>query len=221
MNKIQRRIQILRFIGEQGAVTVEQISRRFGNKESAVRTLFGKLNLEQVRVGAIRYGLWRVGNQDILDEVNSYYPDRLPLLVRAFVLPELLHSLRVTDIRILLEKSKEIKVTNWVSESALRSMPAQIREIPYAKIPDAIFEVEFGKGIRRFYLEYERTFKNLAKYKRIFDYYDCRNDIGAKQIIYVTEDCKVKNRLSQLPKMDPKYVLYSWDELKDKYQKRR
>lgn len=216
--EIPKKIKILRFIAEQKIVTARQISKRYEIKETTAVRLFAKLHLEYIRFGRAGEGIWQIKDKEIMELIAKYYSDSPVFKAKGFVLPEVYHCLRITDIRILLELFFKQRIIDWQSEEYIRSLPAQVREFPYEKTPDAVFSVDFTGEVKRFYLEYERSFKSPGRYKNIFSFYDNQNHIQAGQIIYVCESTRIKELLKRMPKIDVKYVFYTWQELQAKYE---
>ena len=215
---IPKKVQILKFVAEQKFVTVGQVARKFNISKGSLRTWFYALNLAHIKFADISYGgVWKVGDNQSFRLIRRYYPQMPVLKLRRFTMPELEHCLRVNDIRILLENTSRFRVKDWQSEECIRATSVHLRDFPYNKIPDAVFKVDFGDDVLPQYLEYERSFKNLNRYKKIFGFYDSRPEISHGQVLYVCEQAKVKTKLARFPKMDSKYVFYTWLELNAKY----
>ncbi len=107
------------------------------------------------------------------------------------------HALGMNKIRIALEKSNQIKIAEWWSENYIRYSPLERRNgFTFNKIPDAIFWRERNDGTRqKFFLEYERSLKNRARYMELFESYAKREDVINKNVIYICNNEVIQKEL--------------------------
>ncbi|MBU0468988.1 MAG: hypothetical protein KJ736_08010, partial [Candidatus Omnitrophica bacterium] len=59
------KFQILRFVAEQGIVTVDNIKNKFNCKKESVRVIMSQLGISHYKYGDIQHGLWFIGDQKL------------------------------------------------------------------------------------------------------------------------------------------------------------
>ncbi|HOY09017.1 MAG TPA: hypothetical protein PLB05_02950 [Candidatus Omnitrophota bacterium] len=200
MNDIPIKIAILKFVAEQGVVTVDDVMRKFGRWSSSdpVRMTMTQVGITHQKFGSVKHGLWFIDKPELFALLRRYYRDIPKFKVRGMrLLLKVPHSLGVNHIRIGFEKSSKIKVVDWWSEEYIRALPPGKRDgITAHKIPDAIFWHQRKDGTHsKFFLEYERSLKAPHRYGKIFQFYDKRVDVKNKNVIYVCETEFVRDKL--------------------------
>ena len=202
MRAIPQKIHILKFIGEQGVVTISDITRHFScpDKYSYIRIALYKLGLAHVKYLDIHNGIWFIDNPDLYDLLRSYYPDFPQLEARLVGLGRVPHCLELNHIRTTLTHTHRITIDNWWSERCLWSLPLSKREeFCGDKIPDAIFWHKRRDGSRqKYFLEYERTLKSKDRYDEIFRTYARRRDVNNRNVIYICQTLKIKRQLENI-----------------------
>ena len=189
MFAIPQKIHILKFIGEQGVVSLDDIIRHLSqpDKSESIRRALYKLGVVQLHYPGIKHGVWFINKPELYELLSCYFPD-LPLLqVRSFQFTHILHNLELNRIRTAVEKSKQIVIDEWWSENYIHALsPALSSEASSPNIPDAIFWRKRLDGSRQqFFLEYERTLKNRDRYEDIFSSYVKREGVGNRNVIYI------------------------------------
>jgi hypothetical protein len=203
MTTIPQKIRILKFIAEQGVVTVDDISRvLFENdaKSTAIRIAMHKLKIGHAKFGNIKHGVWYIDKPELFDLLKTYFPDIPAFEVKPLLLYQVPHNLEINRIRIALEKTPNIAIDQWWSERFIRALPSPIGgRIAITNIPDAIFWRRRTDGTRqKFFLEYERTLKNKNRYEEIFCSYARREDVSHKNVIYICENDFIRQELEQV-----------------------
>lgn len=202
MSVIPKKIRILKFIAEQGVVTVDDINRGFfeDDKSSAVRVALHKLKIGHAKFGNIKHGVWYIDRQELFDLLITYFPNLPSFEVKPLLLYLIPHNLEINRIRIALEKNSHIAIDQWWSERFIRALPSPLGEgIANSKIPDAIFWRRRTDGTKqKFFLEYERTLKNKDRYEEIFRSYVRRHDVENKNVIYICENDFIREELTQV-----------------------
>ena len=145
-----------------------------------------------------------------------------------------IHDRKLTQLRFKME---EMGVDYWQTETTYYNK--------YKKNPDAIFEL----SNRKYAVEFERTFKDKNRYKKIFEKYSKVEKIDFSSIIYFTTEKEIFERLYSLIKnisvagidyngwqkeyrlaelddflVDDRFLVYKayideWNELTDKMKK--
>ncbi|MCA9408604.1 MAG: hypothetical protein H6755_05970 [Candidatus Omnitrophica bacterium] len=200
MSKIPNHIQILRYVAEQGIVTVADVMSKFARtgEGNAVRVSMNYTGISHHRYGKYKYGVWFVEDGDLFELLRSYYPKLPRFKVKGKnLLVKVEHSLGLNHIRNILEQSDRIKIVHWWSEEVIRALSFRDRGcIDSYKVPDAVFWRERKDGsLQKFYLEYERSLKTPIRYTRIFQYYAKREDVKDKNVIYICESDQIRDRL--------------------------
>ena len=206
MNGIPIKIEVLRFVAEQGVVTVDDVMRKFDRWSSCdpVRMTMPQMRITHQKFGSLKYGLWFIEKQELFAVLREYYRDIPKFKVRGMrLLLKVPHSLGVNHIRIVFEKSSKINVTDWWSEEYIRALPPGKRDgITAHKIPDAIFWHQRKDGTyKKFFLEYERSLKAPQRYGKIFRFYDKRSDVNNKNVIYICETEFIRDKLITIEKV--------------------
>ena len=142
MRAIPPKIYILKFVGEQGIVSVDDVTRHLfqPDKFRAVRIALHKLGVSHVKYTGVKHGVWFIDKPQLFDLLNFYFPE-LPLLEPHTVpVVQFPHYLELNRIRTILQKSSQITIDEWWSENYIRSLAPSIRtKICNPQIPDAIF----------------------------------------------------------------------------------
>jgi len=196
---IPPKIHILRFVGEQGVVSVDDVTRHLflPDKLSAVRIALYKLGLAHVKYKDIKHGVWFIDKPELFELINSYFPE-LPLFqIHIIPVAYYLHSLEINRIRTTLEKSNQISVDEWWSENYIRFLPSSIRsKFCTSQTPDAIFWIKKQDGTRQqFFLEFERTLKFKERYEEIFLSYAGRHDVQKRNVLYICQTQHIREEL--------------------------
>ncbi|MBU1862479.1 MAG: hypothetical protein KKH94_02305 [Candidatus Omnitrophica bacterium] len=203
IRNVPKKIKILKFVVEQGIVSVDDVKRKFDipDKSDVARKTMSELKISHVKYGSIKNGVWYVDRQELLNRLQSYYmkmPDFQPRKIRLHEVP---HALQMNHIRLMLEKSKEANVVAWQSEAYIRALPPYQRNgFGVKKMPDAIFfrGSNDGGAAKKYFLEYERTLKNKERYTDIWGHYMKRIDVTRKSVLYICENALCKARLLQM-----------------------
>lgn len=187
--KVPQKIKILRFIAEQGIVTVNDVQRFLGNRCSlnSMRVALYKLGLGRMQFPNVRHGVWYIKNQEQLDLLKIYYWDFPDISLKEVYLHQVPHALGMNQIRIALEQTDEIDIVEWWSESYIRALhPGMRHGFGTQRYPDAIFWRKRKDGTRqKYFVEYERSLKNRARYMRIFEFYANHEEVMNKNVIYI------------------------------------
>lgn len=189
MGGVPQKIQILRFIVEQGVVTLDDIERflRGENHAAAIRVALYKLGISHIKYGKIPHGVWFVDDPQTVELLKKYYKDLPQLSTRKVHLHHIPHALGINRIRNILYLTPYLKIDTWWSENYIRTLSPRMRfGISLARIPDAIFWRLRSDGSRqKFFLEFERTLKSKSRYVDIFQYYANRKDVLKKNVLYI------------------------------------
>ena len=197
------KMQILRFVAEQGIVRVSDVMEYFRRwkSEHSVRVTMNDLGITHQPYGGYKYGVWFVEDKKIFEMLKPYYDDIPNFKVRGkSLLVKVQHSLGMNHIRIMLENSEKIRIVKWWSEEYLRALPPFRRDgISMHKIPDAIFWHLRKDGTKqKFFLEYERSLKAPKRYSHIFQFYDKRHDVKNNNVIYLCDTDSIKVKLEKI-----------------------
>ena len=202
MDRIPKKIHILKFIAEQGIVTIGDIQRNIGEADDfeSIRVILYQLGIGHIKFGDIPHGVWFIKNQSSIEILKTYFKEFPNFPIRNVHLHLVPHALGMNKIRTILEQTSNIKVETWWSENYIRALsPAMRFGISLPKIPDAIFWRLRSDGSRqKFFLEYERTLKNKARYFELFQNYAKRSDSQSKSVIYICENDLIKTELERI-----------------------
>ena len=203
MRQIPLKIKTLRYVADQGVVSVEDVMKYFEEYSTvdAVRMAMSRLGIEHQPYGGIRYGIWFIADRKLFDQLREYYPGLQRYKVRGeSVIRKVPHSFGINYLRTMLEQSDKIKVVEWWSEEFIRSLPVYKRDgLTAHKVPDAIFwRQRKDKTRQKFFLEYERSLKSPVRYGRIFQFYAKRHDVGNRNVIYICETEQIRDKLVRI-----------------------
>ncbi|MBF0490211.1 MAG: hypothetical protein HQL15_06265 [Candidatus Omnitrophica bacterium] len=202
MYTVPQRIQILKFVGEQGIVSVADICRHLfqSDKFHTVRSTLYHLGVSHIRYNNIYGGLWYIENPKLYELLASYYPNLADFEVIPILGHLIPHYLGLNRIRSTFEFSKQITIDEWWSEHYIRVLPAVLRMRECTpKIPDAIFWRKKQDGSRqKFFLEYERSLKNMTRYEEIFSSYSKRPEVHGRNVIYLCDTSKIREELLRI-----------------------
>ncbi len=199
---ISQTIQILRFIAEQGLVSIDDINRYLfnENKFRIIRSILYRMGINHIRYCNYYGGLWSIDNQKHYDLLAKYFPQFPEFKVTSVSIGLIPHYLELNQIRIALEKSPKMSISQWWSETYIRALTPSMRAIvSNTKIPDAIFWRKRKDGNQqKFFLEYERSLKSKERYEEILSLYANREDVEGKNVVYICKDESIKNELSSI-----------------------
>ncbi len=202
MVSIPQKIKILKFIAEQGIVTVDDINRGLfeDDKSATIRVTLHQLEIGHAKFGNIKNGVWYIDKPELFDRLKIFFPKIPTFEVKPLLLYQVPHTLEINRIRITLEKTRHIDIDQWWSERFIRALPSPIGgKIATKNIPDAIFWRRRTDGaLQKFFLEYERTLKNKNRYEEIFCSYAKREDVNHKNVIYICENDFIKEELEHV-----------------------
>lgn len=124
MAVIPQKIQILKFIAEQGVVTVDDINRGLfeDNKSSIIRVTLHQLKIAHAKFGNIKHGVWYIDKPELFDLLKTFFPNIPALEVKPLLLYQVPHNLEINRIRIALEKASHIAIDQWWSERFIRAL---------------------------------------------------------------------------------------------------
>ena len=195
MKKIPLKARIIRYVCEQGIVSVEDLAAQFKSESSmdSFRVMMYQIGFTRMKYENAKYGVWCVQDPKLLDCLKKYYPELPRFQIRDASLYRVAHSLGLNYIRRTYERMKQLNITDWWTEEYIRALPCEQRkEISLRWCPDAVF---WRNTKQKIFLEYERTYKNIKRYALIFRAYEKRNDIGRKSVLYICEDEIIMRRL--------------------------
>lgn len=202
MSGVPQKIRILKFIVEQGVVTLDDIRRFLGseNHTDSIRVTLYQLGATHIKYGKIPYGVWSINNYQSIELLKTYYKDLPPLTTCKVHIHHIPHTLGINRIRNIFDQTPLLQIDSWWSENYIRALSPRMRfGISLARIPDAIFWRLRGDGSRqKFFLEYERTLKSKARYVDIFQYYANREDVLDKNVLYICENETIKDELRRI-----------------------
>ena len=206
------KIQMLRFIAEQGIVSLEDINRHFypdRNNSKAIRVTLYDMGVSHLRYYSpeVKNGVWYIGKQDLYNYLGTWYEDFFYMRTRTPLVHLIPHYLELNHIRTVLERDSGFNIDKWLSDSLLRFMPVYVREeYCSAKIPDAIFFRTRKDGSqKKFFLEYERSLKNTERYKEIFKTYIECEDITEKSVLYICHTPRIRSKLEAIHEHQTRY----------------
>lgn len=202
--KLSQKIQILKFVAEQGVVTVQDVKQWLGHSKHSdvARVTMNRLGLAFMPYGLIKHGIRYIQDEALLELLKTYDFDLPHLEPTKINISQVPHSLGLNQIRILLHKSKKLNVSKWVSENYLKASTLTKRDgLHLNKIPDAIFwhKTKEGKE-KKYFLEYERSLKNKKRYVDILTYYAQRDDVSNRNVIYICGNKKIEQELLRIEK---------------------
>lgn len=188
-------LSCLKWIGEQGTVTLEQLGRGLGTKwlERGWRYFYRRAEFwkHQRLVRIIRaekgrqlyFSLSERGRRQVSDATGCVVP---PPPSPA----ELIHTLRLTEFRIAAERADRVK--EWVSDRFVPLLP----DFPKNRLaefhPDALWVTKAGT---RILIEYERTWKTLKRRTekaRAFAREMAMTDRFMDRVVWVAEPAALK-----------------------------
>ena len=203
MRAVPQKIQILKFVGEQGIVTLSDVASHLScpHKLSYIRVALYKLGITHKKYREIPNGVWFVDNQALFDLLSAYYPDSPRFEVRPIVWHEIQHALELNRIRNTFLQTNIVTIDEWWSENYIRALPLSMKEYwdNGLKAPDAVFWRKRQDGTRqKYFLEFERTLKNTQRYEDIFCSYARRPDVKDRNVIYICGTPYIKERLQRV-----------------------
>jgi hypothetical protein len=223
---IPQKIHILKFVGEQGIVTIPDVARHLfqSDKLSYVRVTMHELGIAHMKYRDIPNGIWYIDNPKLFELLKSYFPQLPPFEVRPVTLHYVDHSLELNRIRTAFTKSNLISIDEWWSEDYIRALPNF--DFGNIKTPDAIFWRKRQDGTRqKVFLEYERTLKNKDRYKDIFRNYSKHKDVKNRNVIYLCQTStireellEVENKLAAIGKLEGAGLYFQFVTLENFYK---
>ncbi|MDE1920795.1 MAG: hypothetical protein KGJ09_07320 [Candidatus Omnitrophica bacterium] len=202
MRVIPQKIHILRFIGEQGIVSVFDVARHLfqSEKSDVVRITMHQLGVAHRRYPGIRFGVWYIDKPQLYDTLRDYFPDLPRFSVRPVFHDQIPHYLELNHIRTTFEQSSKFIIEQWWSEQYIRSLEPEERfSFANTKIPDAIFWRKRHDGsLQKYFLEYERSSKDRERYEAILCSYSKRQDARSRNVIYICQTPYIRERLATI-----------------------
>ena len=201
MRAIPQKIMILKFIGEQGIVTVSDVTRHLFEDEkfSCVRVIMHQLGIAHMKFREIPNGVWFIDNPELYKQLSLYFPDFLRFEVRSVVMHHIDHDLELNRIRTSFTRTHLITIDQWWSEKYIRALPIYLRRDFRIKFPDAIFWRKRHDGTsQKYFLEYERTMKSKERYENIFRSYVTNKEVKDRNVIYICADIHIKEELHNI-----------------------
>jgi len=202
MRAIPQKIYILKFIGEQGIVTVSDVARHLFQSEKAdiVRITMHQLGIAHRQYPGIQNGVWYIDNPKLYELLKFYFPNLPRFSVRPVFHDQIPHYLGLNRIRTTFERSSKFIIEQWWSEQYIRSLPIEERvSFSNSKIPDAIFWRKKQDGsLQKYFLEYERSPKSKERYEIILPSYANREDTRNRNVIYICQTTFIKDKLSNI-----------------------
>lgn len=215
--KLQERdLKILKYIQESRTMNIEQLKKRFWPSQTvraarmkmerlAKRGLVQHVKKEFLRISSYYYltksgydALGHAGlNQEVIDPFLAEPSD----IVRS----DFQHHVRVTDMRIALETDGEVRISNWIPETAIRadkkafnikeSGPENKGAKSTYRIPDAIFTLEDAEVKISILLEYEHSKYQRWKFRSYMEFWE--GNWNKYQKLMVTADADRSDQLRQ------------------------
>ena len=199
MKKIPLKAKIIKYVCEQGIVSVEDLADQFRSESSmgSFRVMMYQIGFTRIKFENVKYGVWCIQDPKLLDVLKKYYPELPHFQIRDASMYRIPHSLGLNYIRRTYERMKQLSIIEWWSEEYIRALPYEERqEISLRWCPDAVFwRLKNGNAKQKIFVEYERTYKNIKRYALIFRSYEKRKDVGRKSVLYICEDEKIMRRL--------------------------
>ena len=199
MRAIPQKIHILKFIGEQGIVTILDVDRHLfqSKKFSYTRVTMHELGIAHMKYREIPNGIWYIDDPKLYETLKSYFPALPPFEVRPVILHHVDHSLELNRIRTAFTKNNLVTIDEWWSENYIRALPES--GFTSGKIPDAIFWRRRKDGTRqKLFLECERTFKSKERYEDIFRTYARREDVKDRNVLYLCQTPTIREDLQAI-----------------------
>ena len=200
MHTIPNKIRILRFVADQGVVTIWDVMEnlKMWVDPNTVRITMFRMGITQMKYGGIKHGIWFITDKRLFEKLRIYYPDLPKYKVRGVsLLTKVPHSLELNKLRTVLEHTDKLDVAEWWSEEYIRALPDQKKDgLTAHKVPDAMFWRRRKDGSwQKYYFEYERSMKSPARYERILQFYAKRQDVKNRNVIYVCEYESIRDKL--------------------------
>jgi hypothetical protein len=232
MDAIPQKIKILKFVGEQGIVTLSDVARHLSkpDKFDSIRMTMHQLGISHMKYRKESHGIWFIENLKLYELLASYYPGYPVLDVEPVFDNHIPHYLELNNIRIALEQTNQIAIDEWWSERYIRALPESLKGgFSGANCPDAIFWRKLPDGSReKYFLEYERNLKNRDRYIDIFGAYSKRQDVYNRNVIYLCHTHKIRrnlitieHNLAQTGHIEAEGMHFQFVELESFYQSHR
>ena len=229
MRAIPQKIKILKFVGEQGIVTLSDVTRHLSKPEKfdSVRMTMHQLGISQMRYRHEKHGIWFIENPKLYELLSSYYPGYPLLDVEPVFDNHIPHYLELNRIRIALEQTNQITLDEWWSERFIRALPKSLKDgFNWTNCPDAIFWRKLPDGGRqKYFIEYERNLKNRDRYLKIFASYCRRQDVYDSNVIYLCHTSAIRrnlitieHKLAQTGQLQTEGMHFQFVELESFYQ---
>ena len=199
MRAIPQKIHILKFIGQQGIVTIPDVDRHLfqSKKFSYARVTMHELGIAHMKYREIPNGIWYIDDPKLYETLKSYFPALPPFEVRPVILHHVDHSLELNRIRTAFTKNNLVTIDEWWSENHIRALPES--GFASGKIPDAIFWRRRKDGThQKLFLECERTFKSKERYEDIFRAYAKREDVKDRNVLYLCQTPTIREDLQAI-----------------------
>ena len=198
--RIPQKIQILKFVAEQGIVSAQNVNRYFFSEDKInviISTMY-QLGLARMWYGNIYGGVWQIGDPKLYQLLRTYYPDLSGLKVRPIPMNLVPHYLEMNRIRAVFEKSGHFDIALWLSERLIQAIPVNQRSnICPVKAPDAVFWLMCKSGgQKKFFIECERHYNSTDKrYREMFETYSRRIDAKEGNVVYFCGSREIQRRL--------------------------
>ena len=229
MREIPQRIKILKFVGEQGIVTLSDVARHLSKPEKieSIRITLHNLGVSKMRYRHEKHGIWFIENPKLYNLLTYYYPGYPLMEVEPVIDNHIPHYLELNRIRIALEQTSQIALDEWWSEHYIRALPESLKGgFNSTNYPDAIFWRKLPDGSRqKYFLEYERNLKNRDRYNEIFASYSKREDVYDRNVIYLCHTptirrnlITIEHTLAQTGQLQTEGLHFQFVELESFYQ---
>ena len=212
------KIQMLKFIAQQGIVSIEDINRHFYPDRDNSRAI--RVTLYDMGVGHLRYyspdvknGVWYIKDLKHYQYLSFWDPEFSYFKVQKPLVHLSPHYLEINHLRTVIEQDAGLVIKQWLSETWLRSLPPDLRRYYCsAKIPDAIFYKTNKDGSeKKYFLEYERSLKNSERYVEIFRSYSKREDVTDGSVLYICHTPHLRNKLIGVMKRESRVGVLDCD----------